>query len=294
MKRLAPALLVLFAAAACQAQNAPGKMVPAAEAHSFQIGTLRLTALHDADFNPPNDGKVFGVDQGAAAVADVLQAHGAPKSPIHLSVDALLVQDGAHLVLIDTGLGPKANGALMGSLARAGVRPAAITDVLITHAHPDHIGGLTTADGKPAFPNATVRMSATEWAWVKSNPGMAAFVATIGPQVKPFTPGDIVAPGITAIALPGHTPGHCGYEIVSGKDRLIDIGDTAHSSIISLAEPDWNIAFDSDKAEGRATRRAELTKLAASHEEVFAPHFPFPGIGTISASGDGFVWNPAK
>jgi glyoxylase-like metal-dependent hydrolase (beta-lactamase superfamily II) len=280
----------LIIAAALTATGAYAQTAPQPAAQDFQVGALTMTALHDADFNPPNDGKVFGLGQSVEAIGKVLTDHGAPATPIHLSVDALLVHDGARLVLIDTGIG----GALQASLAKAGVSADAVTDVLITHAHPDHIGGLVTRDGKSAFPNAKVRMSEAEWASVKAQPSLAQFVRVIGPQVEPFTPGGEVAPGIRTIALPGHTPGHTMYEITSGDAKLIDIGDTAHSSIISLEKPDWKIQFDGDQDQGAQQRRAELTKLAASGEQVFAPHFPFPGVGKVAADGDGFTWIPAN
>lgn len=281
---------LMISAAALMATGAYAQTAPQPAAQDFQVGALTVTALHDADFNPPNDGKVFGLGQSVDAIGKVLTDHGAPATPIHLSVDALLVHDGARLVLIDTGIG----GALQASLAKAGVSADAVTDVLITHAHPDHIGGLMTKDGKPALPNAKVRMSEAEWASVKAQPDLAQFVSVIGPQVEAFTPGGEVAPGITSIPLPGHTPGHTMYEITSGDAKLIDIGDTAHSSILSLEKPDWKIQFDGDQVEGAQQRRAELTKLAASGEQVFAPHFPFPGVGKIAADGDGFKWLPAQ
>ncbi|HEY2481948.1 MAG TPA: MBL fold metallo-hydrolase, partial [Caulobacteraceae bacterium] len=117
---------------------------------------------------------------------------------------------------------------------------------------------------------------------------------TIAAQVRVFQPGAPVLPGITPIALYGHTPGHVGYEIVSDGQRLIDIGDIAHSPIISLAKPNWTIDFDEDRAAGASTRRAELARLAADRTLVFAPHFPFPGIGRVRRAGDGFSWAPAQ
>ena len=293
MRRLLPVIALFALAASARAQDLPQDL-PQPAAQDFKVGALTVTALHDDDFSPANDGKTFAVGQSPDAVAQVLSAHGAPTAAIHMSVDALLLHDGGRVVLIDTGLGYRYHGVLLGSLAKAGVAPEAVTDVLITHAHPDHIGGLVSQDGKSVFPKAKVRMSAAEWDWVKSQPDLASFVGVIGPQVETFAPGAEVAPGVVAIALPGHTPGHTLYEIHSNGARLIDIGDTAHSSIVSLEKPDWKIQFDTDQAEGAAQRRAELTRLAASGETVFAPHFPFPGIGTVARDGDGFTWVPAK
>ena len=101
-----------------------------------------------------------------------------------------------------------------------------------------------------------------------------------------------MAPGIRSVALPGHTPGHVGYEVVSGKQRLLDIGDMAHSSVLSLKKPSWTMGFDSDSGLAKATRRATLTQLAKDQEWVFSPHFPFPGVGHIATEGDGFRWVP--
>ena len=129
---------------------------------------------------------------------------------------------------------------------------------------------------------------------MSAQPSNAGLVKVIAVQVKPFLPGGVVSPGVRSVALVGHTPGHTGYDISSGGAHLIDIGDSAHSAIISLAKPDWDIEYDQDFTAGRATRHAILTRLAASHEWVFAPHFPFPGVGKVEVKGDGFVWAPGK
>jgi glyoxylase-like metal-dependent hydrolase (beta-lactamase superfamily II) len=121
---------------------------------------------------------------------------------------------------------------------------------------------------------------------------MADLVKAISDRVKPFNAGAQVMPGITSIALPGHTPGHVGYEIRSGKEKFIDIGDTVHSSVVSLEEPKWDVAFDGDHAQAEKTRLKILKQLAKSQEALFAPHFPFPGVGHIEADGDHFRWAP--
>jgi glyoxylase-like metal-dependent hydrolase (beta-lactamase superfamily II) len=286
--RLASALAVaLLAGTAACAKPAP--VSPAAT--GFKIGAFQAYALRDMDNVVPNDGSVLGVGQPIPAISKVLADAHAPTDQIALGVDALLVKMPGHVVLLDTGLGPKVGGLLPLSLNEAHIAPGEVTDVLITHSHGDHIGGLLTKEGGLAFPNATIRMSAPEWAFLQSKGGAVA--TAIAPKVQTFAPGAHVLPGIRAVALPGHTPGHSGYEITSGKDHLLDIGDTAHSAVISLAKPDWTIQYDTDAAEGRATRKAELAKLAASHERIFAPHFPYPGVGFVVKKGDGYTWAPA-
>lgn len=290
------AWLVAASAAITTSSNAatPAAVPDGPVARTFQVGALEVIALRDKVRTIPNDGKVFGAENGSAAVAAVLAEAGAATDHIDLSVDALLVKDGAKIILLDTGLGPAAQGLLLASLKQTSYTPEQITDVLITHVHGDHVGGLVTSDGTQAFAKAIVHISAPDWAWLQGQANMAALVKIISPQVVTFAPGDQVAPSIRSLPLKGHTPGHVGYQIVSGKARLLDVGDMVHNPILSLAKPDWTITFDKDRTEGATTRRAELAKLAADHETIFAPHFPFPGIGTIKAVGDHFVWQPAN
>ena len=170
-------------------------------------------------------------------------------------------------------------GALPRSLALAGVDPAAVTDVLITHSHGDHVGGLVTADGGLAFPNATIRLSAPEWAWMQSKPANAVLVAAITPKVRTFAPGDAVAPGIRSVALAAHTPGHVGYRIESEGQRLIDIGDIAHSAVVSLERPAWVNGSTRTRraAASGARRRWPCLPRPASMSSRPTSHSPAPG-----------------
>jgi glyoxylase-like metal-dependent hydrolase (beta-lactamase superfamily II) len=271
------------------AQEGPVVGVPGAA--DFSLGQLKLTALRDGGYVTPSMGGAFGVEAGPAAVIKVLTDAHMPTDKVSLDVDALLVRMPGHVILLDTGLGPQLPGAaLVQSLKLAGVQSSAVTDILITHAHGDHIGGLTTADHKPAFPNAMIRMSSREWAHLQTQGPLLSKI--IAAKVATFEPETEILPGITPIELYGHTSGHVGYEIVSGNARIEDIGDAAHSSVISLAKPQWPGEWDGDQEMGVAARTKELSHLAKSHTLVFAPHFPFPGVGWIVPKGDGYAWMP--
>jgi glyoxylase-like metal-dependent hydrolase (beta-lactamase superfamily II) len=282
----AASAVCLLACTAAQAQ------APTPGAQPFKVGAFQAYALHDAEFTFPNDGKMLVTAKDRDAAAKMLAAAGKPSDVINLSVDALLVKMPGHVVLFDTGLGAGGHGVLMQSLALAGVAPGDVTDVFITHAHGDHVGGLATADHKPAFPKATVRMSANEWTYLQSQAANKDLAAAIGGQVKTFEPGTPVLPGITPLAFYGHTPGHVAYRIESNGQKLLDIGDTVHSSILGLAEPGWDDGFDADKALGIKKRTESLQRLSGNHELIFAPHFPFPGVGRIAAAGGAYAWKP--
>jgi glyoxylase-like metal-dependent hydrolase (beta-lactamase superfamily II) len=281
---------ILSAAAGAAATTGPIPVEPAAA--KFNIGKLSAFALRDAGYVIANDGSVFALDGTPDEAAKVLKAAGAPSEVVNLSVDALVVKVKDHVVLIDTGLGAKMHGVLMQSLKKTGVSAGDVTDVLITHSHGDHVGGLATADGMAAFPKAKVRMSSAEWVFMQSQSDLAPIVKAISSQVQTFEPDTVVVPGITAVAIKGHTPGHVGYEIVDGGDRLLDIGDSAHSSIISLVRPDWAIAFDGDRVVAKASRERLLSELSKSHERIFSPHFPYPGVGTVESEGIHYRWQP--
>jgi glyoxylase-like metal-dependent hydrolase (beta-lactamase superfamily II) len=290
MSTLATLALLAACFAGPVAADEFGASEPTPGAQPFQLGSLTLIALRDSQFVARNDAKIFGADAGVAAVAEVLKAEGLAEDRISVNIGALLVKTGARIVLIDTGNGPKGHGVLQASLRIAGITPAQVTDVLITHSHGDHVGGLVDVDGKAAFPNAMIRMSAAEWAWVRSKPESNDLVKAIKAHVRTFTPGGVVAPGIRSVSLNGHTPGHVGYEIFSGREKLLDIGDLAHSSVISLQKPEWAMGFDSDRALTKVTRRATLAKLAEEREWTFAPHFPFPGVGHVVVDNGAFRW----
>jgi glyoxylase-like metal-dependent hydrolase (beta-lactamase superfamily II) len=266
---------------------------PAGAIHAFKIGALDAVALLDGTFTVPNDGKTVGLGRPAAEVGDLLAAAGEPRDPVAFSIQPLLVKDGAHVLLFDTGAAAATwarGGLLPRSLALAGVAPEAVTDIFISHGDPDHIGGLITGAGALAFPNATVHLTSPEWALVQKHEDSKQIAAAIAAKVAPFEPGAQLLPGVTAIATPGHTAGHSSYEITSGGDKLFYLGDVAHQAVISVQRPAWSIEFDRDPPAAEAMRQQTLAKLAAEGEHVFAVHFPFPGLGHIRTHDATFTW----
>ena len=299
--RLAAAGLILAAMGACSPE--PETTEPAAapaqathsDIHPFSIGALSATALRDGEMAFPATDREMSPWGDTAGAAAVLTAAGETDGQVHLSIQPLLVRDGERVVLIDTGAGGQmgTEGKLIASLRAAGVEPGQVTDVLISHAHGDHVGGLVGTDGRLAFPNAVIRMSAPEWTFAKAGAaeaGAGPLLAAITPKVETFAPGAQVTPSIKAVALAGHTPGHSGYEIVSGDDRLLYIGDAMHSSLISVQRPELVNGWDADAEAGVRTRQGLLSRGASEDLRIYGVHFPFPGFGRFQRRDDGFVW----
>lgn len=186
------------------------------------------------------------------------------------------------------------SGHLQQALAEAGVRPDRVTDILLSHAHPDYTGGLLYAQGKSAFAHAAIRLSAFEWAALRADAGRAALVAAISPQMKTFTSGADVLPGISSVSVPGHTPSHVAFEIRSGDAHALHVGDAIHPCVVSVQRPQWLVRYDSDPKLAETSREGLPGRLADSGETVVAPHMPFPGIGHVQRRAGHFEWEPVQ
>lgn len=287
---------------ACSTPSSVPKPLPAgsdARVQKFQIGALAAYALADGRIDAPNDAQTFGVGHTPTEIGDLLAGAGLARDHVHLDIQALLVKTADRVLLFDTGAGAVSfpimkAGELPTSMERAGIAPLSVTDIFISHAHGDHIGGLVTKAGGLAFPSATVHISAPEWAAMKADPDPenVRIVSAITPKVDAFAPGAQLLPEVKAVATPGHTPGHSSYEIGTGADKLFYLGDLAHHSVMSVQRPAWSVEFDQDRPAAEAMRQQTLARLAADHPRVFAPHFPFPGIGHVAGNADGLVWQP--
>lgn len=226
------------------------------------------------------------------------------------SVNGYLINTGSRLVLVDTGaagLFGKTLGNLLKNLKSSGYEPSQVDAVLITHLHGDHIGGLLDDAGRPAFANATVYLSKAEndfflsseidkfpsdkQFYFKMARDIAAPYIALG-RWKTFDSSELPMPGIKAVAIPGHTPGHTAFEVESGEESILIWGDLIHSMAVQFSKPDTSIEFDVDQKQAIATRTTLLKDLS-SRTLIAGMHLPFPGIGKVQMHGDGsYSWIP--
>lgn len=284
------------------------KLGPAGPVHRrFALGGFEVTTVSDG--MRPGDGPhpTFGANQPAETVHALLAENFLPAAKFVNGFTPTAVNTGAELVLFDTGLGAGARqgglGQLRARLAAAGIEAAQVDVVVLSHFHPDHIGGLVE-DGVPAFPNARYVTGAAEYDfWTKperlSGPTerVAKLAATnVVPLAEKTTfvkPGDTIVSGITAVAAMGHTPGHLAFHIESEGKRLMLTADACNHYVVSVQRPDWHVAFDADKEMAAATRKALLGQIAADRIPFIGYHMPFPSVGFLTAEGAGFRYVPA-
>jgi len=278
--------------------------------HRFTIGNFQCFAVSDGTSVYARPAATLFPHAPAAELEQALRAHAIDPhtwSEWRSDYTCLLVDTGDHRLLVDTGMGhhTPTTGALIPNLRALGFAPADIDTVVLTHGHPDHIGGNLDAEGRLAFPNARFVMWRSEWAhWTTPlerppDGPMAQFMHAFAlPQLLPLADRidaiehetDVV-PGVRALAAPGHTPGHMALEIASGADRLLLLSD-AILHPIHVEHPDWSTVYDMLPDQAVVTRRRLLRRAAERRALVAAFHLPFPGIGRIESTDRGWRWGP--
>ena len=306
---LATTVAAALLAGAVASASAPQQKTQAPGYYRLMLGDIEVTALSDGTF-PMEAGKLLTnitpKDLEAALGRQFL------KEPVDASVNGFLINTGTKLVLVDTGagvlFGPSV-GKLLGNLKAAGYQPEQVDEIYITHMHGDHVGGLLV-DGKPAFPNATVRAAQAEadyWlskANMEAAPkdkkdGYQAAMNSVNPYVaaghfKPFAADGELVPGVRAVIAAGHTAGHTVYVVESKGQKLVLWGDLMHVAAAQFPNPAVTIRFDTDSPKAALERQKIFAEAAASGEWVAGAHLSFPGIGHLRASGKGYTFVPAN
>jgi glyoxylase-like metal-dependent hydrolase (beta-lactamase superfamily II) len=283
-----------------------------------KVGSFEVTVVTDGSgTNPLSDAYV--VNQPKTAVNAVLEAQFMEKDKVTHGYTPIVINTGSKLVAIDTGLGlgmfAQSKGALgqyHTNLQAAGIDRNAVDAVIISHFHGDHINGLVGPENKPAFPNAEVMVPETEWNfWMdESNVSKLPDVAkgqmpnpkrvfdVLGNKVTKYQPGKELVPGITAVASPGHTPGHVSHMVTSGNAKLLVQADvTAGAASLFANNPDWQFVFDTDRALAVETRKKIYAMAAAEKMPVHGYHIAFPSLVHVEKNGNGYrlvpvPWSP--
>lgn len=281
---------------------APMLGVAAPDFQRFRLGEFEITVLRDGARAGDGPHPTFGANMPAAEVHALLKQNGLPETRFVTGFTPTLVNTGKELVLFDAGngAGARANGLgnLAAAMARAGYTPEQVDVVVVTHMHPDHMGGLLE-NGAPAFANARYVTGEGEfafWSAPERLSGPTERVAKIfETNVKPFRDktafvkdGGEVASGIRAIEAFGHTPGHMAFHVESAGKRLVITADAANHFVLSLQQPDLEVAFDAIKPVAAATRRKLFGMIAADRIPFIGYHMPWPSIGFVEPMGQGF------
>lgn len=290
------------------AESVPATPPPAPVFARIPVEGIELLAIRDGAASMKLD-LVAGAQEGE--VKAILAKAGLPEAPVPAAINVFAVKIQGKWVLIDAGLGEGKTpelGRMAATLKGAGIDPAAVSHVLLTHLDFDHAGGLLTPQGEKEFPKATIMASEAEVAGSIAEAGKPAPVRPAAEAVKKaiaayraaghfrtFKPGGEVVPGITAIDLSGHTPGHTGYLIQgTGKVKVLAWGDTLHMAAIQFTAPWLNTKYDQDPSAAQVRRQKTLEWVAAEPILVAGVHIPFPGVGRVEKDGQGFRFLPAK
>ena len=275
--------------------------------YRFKLGNFEVTNMLDGYVQGNGPHPTYGNNQTAEVVQAYAKSQGLPPTRMENPYVNTLVNTGKELVLFDAG---NAKGRLptAGKLAElivtAGYKPEQVDIVVITHGHPDHIGGLVDG-GKLVYPNARYVISEAEFDYWKKGENIAEarkanreqFMQVVVPLGEKATflkgEGEVVA-GIRAVPVFGHSPGMMAFHIESEGQRLLNWSDVANHYVMAIQQPDWHVAFDHDKEAGAATRKRVFDMVSADRTAVVGYHMPFPSVGFVEKAGTSYRWVPVS
>ena len=288
-----------------------GEMQPTI--YRFKLGGFEVATIMDSKVIRSGLTPSFGGEAGAAEVKALAAAARIDADRYEHPFTPMLVNTGKELVLFDTGNGSLSAeyeqmkgrlppGNLVARMAQAGYKPEDVDVVVLTHGHPDHIGGLTKG-GQPVFPNARYMFGAAEFDfWNKGENIREArkfnrelymkIVVPLANRATMIKPGDEVVPGIRAVDAAGHSPGLLAFTIESEGKRLINWADTCNHYVVAIQRPDLHLDVDDDKEKAVATRKRILDMVTTDKLFVAGFHMPFPGLGWVEKTSGGYRWVP--
>lgn len=283
--------------------------------YRFPLADLEVTVLSDGFLRIPSDifgdrfeaAEVLAMDVDPEARTEYLRSRLVPTDDMPTQASPVLLDFDGRRVLVDTGWTsgsepPATTGRLGDALQAADVSPESVDTVVLTHAHPDHVGGLLhPATAEPVFPNAEVVLSDIEYEnWAGEDPATSPFqpeieriLTAVDDRLRTIGPSEEPVPGIRSVPTPGHTPGHVSLAIEAGSERMLLCGDALATVHTAFEHPEWHFQFDADPDRAGRTRRDLLDRAAADEMLILGYHFPFPGLGYAVRSGDAYRWYPA-
>jgi glyoxylase-like metal-dependent hydrolase (beta-lactamase superfamily II) len=309
----APAILPLLRAAPAEAAAPFRNDIPPAW-YRFRIGEYQATVVSDGMLPLGKPATAFPTAD-PQQIETLMDGAFLPANEANLEQNALILNTGRQLILFDTGMGDSmgaasqmfgpTTGKLLQNMRAAGIEPSQIDLVVLTHAHCDHCWALVDAQGNRNFPNAQVAVSEADlkfWTDDANKRGpefMTVFIDGAKKNLNAYRDRMImvrdereVAPGVTALAAPGHTVGHHVYAISSANQVVVNTGDMAHHHVLLLRRPMWEFAFDTDPKLSARTRSRMLDRLATDRTQILSYHFPWPGLGHAVKEGEGYGWVP--
>ena len=277
---------------------------------TYKVGGADVTALYDGIWEKPHD-PAFIANASVDDVKGAMTKAGLPADFVSIPFTVVVVRNGGKTVLCDSGTGGQVQptaGKMMANMKAAGIDPAAIDTILISHCHPDHIFGLMEKDtNKPVFPNAEIVISDVEYKfWTdpavidrlpEARKGLARRIQAVFPtwkNIRQVSGEPEVAPGIRFVSAPGHTPGHRAFHLALGASELMISNDTAYVPALVVANPGWHGQYDQDAATAEASRRKLLDRVIADKIMICGYHFQFPGAGTVAKDGAGYALSVMK
>lgn len=270
---------------------------------TLTMGSMQIDTLSDGNLILPGDFILGGMPQ--EEMKAIVERYGLPTDQLTPPCNVTLLRDGTNTVLFDVGAGPDfqpSAGKLMEAFDLLGLTVDDVTHVLFTHAHPDHIWGLLDEFDDPMFPNARFLIGQAEYDYW-TNPdtvtqigearttfavGAARRLEAISEQIEFLADGDEVISGVAAHLTSGHTPGHMAFELRSGTEAVMVVGDAIGNHHVAFERPDWASGSDQDAAMAAATRVRLLDRLANEQIGLIGYHLPEGGLGRAEKSGDGY------